>query len=310
MRAKEYLILRRKDLYYYDIVKKAIRELYPLRFDKAATETYFNRYLFADARHRVEESFTSQEGEIDHAIALDVRVEILHVITEDDSFIYAYNIIAEGRNLFCNFGTMQLCAPKEEDIGMLREMEAVYGNHREDWQQAIENIVRCLLEHFNLQLTDEQIEKKDELWDLVKEFYLCYCKPYIIRNETDELKAALARKEQEIAMLKESIARLNRQLSVNTPANGKGGMTLRETSLVFYYLFNELGVNFSNSDKTQWARFIHTLTGKSFQRIRESLSIDFDRKSIQKNLRDVAALFSELFPHIENKILNDMKPVL
>lgn len=82
-------------------------------------------------------------------------------------------------------------------------------------------------------------------------------------------------------------------------------MTMPQQVLAFYYLFNEMGINFNNSDKTQWARFINTFTGKNFQNIRTELNIDFECKKTQKNLRVVADLFAELFPRIQQKVIND-----
>lgn len=117
----------------------------------------------------------------------------------------------------------------------------------------------------------------------------------------------LAREKQERAALAEAKNNLENQLAEAIRMVGKGGMTVAETSLVFYYLFDEMGVDFSNSDKTKWARFIHAITGKSEQRIRNSLYFDFDQKSTRKNLRSIAGIFSELFPAIKQKILNDMQ---
>lgn len=267
-----------------------------MRDDKTRTEIYFNRYLFADARKRVEEDFVPREGEVDPSIALPVRLETLHAIKGDDSFIYAYNIIAEGRNEFCDFGTMKICEPKEEDPYALQEMKEVYENAREEWQEAVEAIIHCLLEHFNIQLTEECLAKKNELWELFKEFYMNYCKPYIIKNQIEELRATLARKEMEIAMWEKTADDLKKQLDRKTREAGKGGMTVMEITLTFYYLFNELGLNFSNSDKTQWARFIHKLTGKSYQHIRGVLSIDFDRKSTLKNLQECGSPLQGIVP--------------
>lgn len=192
----------------------------------------------------------------------------------------------------------------------VEEMKDIYRNAREEWQEAVEAIIHCLFEHLNIELTEECLAKKNELWELFKEFYMSYCKPYIIKNQIEELRATLARKEMEIAMWKTTADDLEIQLDRKTSEAGKGGMTVMEIVLTFYYLFNELGLNFSNSDKTQWARFIHKLTGKSYQHIRGMLSLDFDRKSTLKNLRNVAALFKELFPLIEQKIVNDMAPVI
>ncbi|MEA4904335.1 MAG: hypothetical protein VB079_06230, partial [Petrimonas sp.] len=67
----------------------------------------------------------------------------------------------------------------------------------------------------------------------------------------------------------------------------------------------ELGITFNNSDKTQWARFINTFTGKNYQNIRAELNIDFESKRTRKNLRIVSDLFDELFPKIRQKVIND-----
>ena len=52
MRAKVYVETNKKDIYYYDHVKKAVYDLYPLRVDKIQTLEYFNDNLYADSRYR------------------------------------------------------------------------------------------------------------------------------------------------------------------------------------------------------------------------------------------------------------------
>lgn len=377
MRAKEYLAYRRNDIYYYDSVSNAIQELYPLRFDRSETEEYFNRYLFADARSRAENNFVLREGEVDPSIAVAVRIEMRHVIAEDESFIYAYNIIAEGRNKFSRYETMKLCELKEENINTIHEIKEVYRQYREDypknvlsdflldphnrdfhnsrnkelrrdkewWLEAfnrayalfdeirtqlhrpyearflvmnlalddedlrrnVVDIVCCLLEHYDFRMSDERMKKKEILLDLVRELDMNHNKPLPTPREIEEMKLALAAGDREIAVLRETIANLTARLEGNEEGRG---MSVGETALTFYYLFDQLGVDFSNSDKTQWARFIHTLTGKSYQRVRNALIIDFDRKTTRKYLRNVASLFAELFPSIEEKIKNDMEPIL
>lgn len=101
MRAKEYLEIYKKKIYYFQVVKKAIQGLYPLRCNKRKTEEYFNKYLFADARYRSfiadndendkDDEFTEKEGEVDRTIAYKVRIELFNVISRDDTFIYAHN---------------------------------------------------------------------------------------------------------------------------------------------------------------------------------------------------------------------------
>lgn len=380
MRAKEYLELHKEDIYYYDIVKKSICELSPLRFDRYKTEEYFNRYLFADARNRADEKFSLREDEVDPAIALAVRIEMHNVIGGDETFVFAYNIIAEGRNRYANSDSMRLCDLKEESIHSILKIREHYKNYKEDYpksvlsdylldshnmefyhrkneelhhdkewwlevfnrayeifdemrtqlerpyeaqflisrlhledkdlQQAVVGVVCCLLEHYDFQLSGEQKRKLDMLWELVRDFSHNGNVSADSRNEIEALKLAVAEKDLEIASLQKSLADLQSQLSANQEEADRGGMTVSETSLVFYYLFNELGVDFSNSDKTQWARFIHRMTGKSFQSIRDSLRFDFDAKNTRKNLRNVSALFGELFPGIVEKILRDMAPLL
>lgn len=83
MRAKEYLEIYKKKIYYFQVVKKAIQGLYPLRCNKRKTEEYFNKYLFADARYRSfiadndendkDDEFTEKEGEVDRQ--LHIRLE-------------------------------------------------------------------------------------------------------------------------------------------------------------------------------------------------------------------------------------------
>lgn len=72
-------------------------------------------------------------------------------------------------------------------------------------------------------------------------------------------------------------------------------------------LFNELGVNFNNTTKESWIRFIETLTGRHYQNIKTHLNFSFDDPQTQKNLRKVFNLFLEIFPEIAQKILNDSK---
>ena len=69
------------------------------------------------------------------------------------------------------------------------------------------------------------------------------------------------------------------------------GLTLAQTTLVFYYLFNELGVSFANTSKTQWARFLEKVTGKHIQNIRAELNIDFDSKK-RKRISRLWPIFS------------------
>ena len=120
----------------------------------------------------------------------------------------------------------------------------------------------------------------------------------LLNKEADKIKQLKNKLRSETQALKATIVELTEETNIR-------GMTMPQQVLAFYYLFNELGISFNNSDKTQWARFINTFTGKNFQNIRTELNIDFESRKTQKNLRIVADLFAELFPRIQQKVIND-----
>ncbi len=85
-------------------------------------------------------------------------------------------------------------------------------------------------------------------------------------------------------------------LNDHTENYNRKGLTLAQLILVFYYMLNELGVNFNNSLKVQWARFLVKVTGKHIQNIKTELNIDFESTKTKKNLKIVGDLFRELLP--------------
>lgn len=492
MRAKEYLEINKKKIYHYDLVKKAVYDLYPLRNNKRQTEAYFNRYLFADARYRSHAQyyadnapsaiFNESENEIDKTIAHKVRMEILNVISGDDTFVFAYNIIALGANKYDDNHPIMTVNLKEENLNTVSYIEDVCKKYKEDYPKAsladylldddnraifynkrcdllkdeewwlcafnkayeifdrlrvkisdpfkaqyivkniyfndkvlestIVGIIKSLIDNYTYDLTDAQKKKFAMLSDNINgygndrfkkidETYLANIydinldetnwlkstqmfnydiifmwatheafsleqrlhiielieKRYLIEREkhpdifiydlsqffvslrehvctnrvgesgegrysqtrserVEELKEQILQlnqiineKSEEIEKLKaghtlEMQALKDRITLLTTDAKTKG-MTMPQQVLAFYYLFNEMGINFNNSDKTQWARFINTFTGKNFQNIRTELNIDFECKKTQKNLRVVSDLFAELFPRIQQKVIND-----
>ena len=508
MRAKEYLEINKKKIYHYDLVKKAVYDLYPLRNNKRQTEAYFNRYLFADARYRSHAQyyadkqplaiFNETENEIDKTIAHKVRMEILNVISRDDTFVFAYNIIALGANKYDDNHPIMTVNLKEENFNTVSYIEDVCKEYKEDYPKAsladylldddnraifynkrcdllkdeewwlgafnkayeifdrlrvkisdpfkaqyivkniyfndkvLENtivgIIKSLIDNYTYDLTDAQkkkfamlsdningygndrFKKIDEtylaniydinldetnwlkstqmfnydiisMWatheafnleqrlhiiELIEKRYLierekhpdifiydlsqflvslrehvgmnCLKDPQdqtysdISSNDGCQInpESTIDQKNEEIGKLKNTIEQLNQLLNENadkikqlkikfrsetqtlkktiaklTEETNTRGMTMPQQVLAFYYLFNELGISFNNSDKTQWARFINTFTGKNFQNIRTELNIDFECKKTQKNLRVVADLFAELFPRIQQKVIND-----
>ena len=81
----------------------------------------------------------------------------------------------------------------------------------------------------------------------------------------------------------------------------------RQIGILFYYLFNELGIDFTNSDKSAWAPLLSFITGYSEETLRKKLDFDFENKQVQKDLGTVKAEVQELFPAIARKIDNDKK---
>lgn len=492
MRAKEYLEINKKKIYHYDLVKKAVYDLYSLRNNKRQTEAYFNQYLFADARYRSHAQyyadktpsaiFNESENEIDKTIAHKVRMEILNVISGDDTFVFAYNIIALGANKYDDNHPIMTVNLKEENLNTVSYIEDVCKKYKEDYPKAsladylldddnraifynkrcdllkdeewwlcafnkayeifdrlrvkisdpfkaqyivkniyfndkvlestIVGIIKSLIDNYTYDLTDAQKKKFEMLSDNINgygndrfkkidETYLANIydinldetnwlkstqmfnydiismwatheafnleqrlhiielieKRYLIEREkhpdifiydlsqffvslrehvcsncvaesgegrysqtrlerVEELKEQIQQlnqiineKSEEIEKLKaghtpEMQALKDRITLLTTDAKTRG-MTMPQQVLAFYYLFNELGISFNNSDKTQWARFINTFTGKNFQNIRTELNIDFESRKTQKNLRIVADLFAELFPRIQQKVIND-----
>lgn len=492
MRAKEYLEINKKKIYHYDLVKKAVYDLYSLRNNKRQTEAYFNQYLFADARYRSHAQyyadktpsaiFNESENEIDKTIAHKVRMEILNVISGDDTFIFAYNIIALGANKYDDNHPIMTVNLKEENLNTVSYIEDVCKKYKEDYpktsladylldddnraifynkrcdllkdeewwlcafnkayeifdrlrvkisdpfkaqyivkniyfndkvlESTIVGIIKSLIDNYTYDLTDAQKKKFEMLSDNINgygndrfkkidETYLANIydinldetnwlkstqmfnydiismwatheafnleqrlhiielieKRYLIEREkhpdifiydlsqffvslrehvcsncvaesgegrysqtrlerVEELKEQIQQlnqiineKSEEIEKLKaghtpEMQALKDRITLLTTDAKTRG-MTMPQQVLAFYYLFNELGISFNNSDKTQWARFINTFTGKNFQNIRTELNIDFESRKTQKNLRIVADLFAELFPRIQQKVIND-----
>ena len=505
MRAKEYLEINKKRIYHYDQVKKSVYDLYPLRSSKIQTEVYFNRYLFADTRYRSFEqyyadkppstTFNERENEIDRNIAHKVRQEILNVISGDDTFIFAYNIITIGANKYDDYHRIMAYNLKEENRNTLTYIEEICKNYKEDYpksgladyllddnnrsifnntkcdlrkeedwwicafnkayeifdhvrtivsnpfkaqyiikniyfddkalEKTIVEIIKSLIDNYSYDLTDTQKKKLQMLSDNIdgygKESFLKIDDIYLdnIRNlnldeinwlkathlfnyevismwttheafdlrqrlqiidliekkyriekekhpdifiydlshffaslreqrninhlndpqlrtykylpeRVEELESTIDQKNKEIEKLKNTIDQLNKLLDDEkqkikqlktklrtetralketiaqlTEETNTRGMSMPQQVLAFYYLFNELGISFNNSDKTQWARFINTFTGKNFQNIRTELNIDFESKKTQKNLRVVADLFAELFPRIQQKVIND-----
>ena len=87
----------------------------------------------------------------------------------------------------------------------------------------------------------------------------------------------------------------------------KKPFTTAQQVIFFYYLFNEIGINFGNSNKSEWKRLIHIVVGKNEQDIKEKLRFDYEDRKTKRDLRIVAENITELLPKITLKIENDIK---
>lgn len=478
MRTKVYLDAYRNDIYYYNQVKKAVYDLYPLRLDKIQTLEYFNNYLYSDARYRAlkkntndkfkDSDFKEFPDEVNRNIAYKVRIEILNVIADDDTFIFAHNIIAQGVNKYIKYHKLNICKPKLECLDIISKIDNLicenkedypksklsdflmqkdnwdfYCNHNcelqkdEEWwlhvfnhayalfdkvrvlssdpfkaqyiikniffndkeiESTIVSIIKNLFDNYSCNEYDEKRKRLKILSVMIEEYndenYLQIDKYYqkkilnnkldkinwskatkffnynIIRkwvfNESlnidqklniinliekkyykekenhaeiliydlseyfqslrDEVNTNLIKEYEEVDSYNESLYEnelskevydvealikenneLKKVISELSKDDSGPGMTVGQLAITFYYLFNELGLNFSNSDKTDWAKFINAITGKSYERIRRAFPIDCDTKISKKNLRIVGELYKELFPGIRQKIINDIK---
>lgn len=153
-------------------------------------------------------------------------------------------------------------------------------------------------------------KKLDDLIHMMHAFLTYAEKLSIKMNELEGLKMSMIEGKNRILEMEKLIGQLKTDPSRNGSGNQKRSMTNCEVALTFYYLFNELNLNFSNSDKTEWSRFIQPITGRSFHCIRRELNFDFDRKKTKAYMRNVAAHFEPLFPEIAKTILNDYEPPL
>lgn len=168
--------------------------------------------------------------------------------------------------------------------------------------------INCVSER-NEGYTTEIKLSQQEMEDLKKNIAQKEMEMEKLKTELTEQAQQITEKSNRIELLTKKYRSENQQLKkkisdLEEEISGKG-LTMPQQVLAFYYLFNELGITFNNSDKTQWARFINTFTGKNYQNIRAELNIDFESKRTRKNLRIVSDLFDELFPKIRQKVIND-----
>lgn len=360
--------LRREDLQFYYLVKRTIENLAPLRTDQRKTEEYTNLHLFADAQYIAINKGNKNNVPYSVFASQFIRTEIINILKEDDSFIFAYNILVAYKNGFTTLNTCQTGELKEESSNTIQLVQDLICNYREDYpkvnladylldehneafynnrrldlgkednwwldafnrsyalfdemrteldfpfeakkqvtrlelddevlQHTVVEIVHNMTEHYDFQLSEEQQKKMKLLSSEIKDFLAGIGNGYTRQREFEEMKERLKQLEEEKEMYRNKYEQLEQNMR---------GMTTAEQDLVFYYIFNELQMTFDNSTKVAYIRFIEKVTGKNPQNIKNHLDIDFDNPHTQKYLRNVHLLFMELFPHIAQKVLNDLK---
>ncbi len=159
-------------------------------------------------------------------------------------------------------------------------------------------IVLCMMEHYSYQLDEERLKNMRSLSVEVNDILdVTRNENYLLRSN-EAMEASMKQMKEELEA--ERIKRQQLEMEV-----GMKGMTTAEIDLVFYYLFNELGVEFRQYHEGVLDPFYRDVHGKHPQNIKKHLNIDYESPKTQKNLRKVYNLFQEIFPHIARKILND-----
>lgn len=133
-----------------------------------------------------------------------------------------------------------------------------------------------------------------------------------LKQQVELQKLKNVSQNQLIASQKHQIESQNHQIESQNQKAAKykkeeisKGLTISQQNIFYYYIFNELGVNFTNSKKTDWAKLISTISGKNENNIRKALSIKFDDSATKKDMRIVAKVVNDLIPKISQNILSD-----
>ena len=348
MRSKDCLEIEKPSFYYYDLVKKAINDLYPLRADKRKTFEYFNLYLYSDARFRAsKEKLELREGEVDIYEAYQVRIEILNAIMNDDSFIYAYNTIVLGDNIYSDNLSLKGYEPKTLDKDTFSNINEIISNYKEDYPKSslceyltdkynrdyyekstyyLEKKDSWWLEAFNLayEVFDrlrvnsrtasealeiiEEINTGDELLDTTSIEIICYMSEKYCYDVTDEQHIMLGLLSD---LLKNSYRLPEKEVDVVADAdevNNSKVLTCSQQTKIIVFMLSHMGVNYKNTDKIKIARLIRGLTGRNLQNIRTRMEINYDSDHEIKDLKIIADFLNETLPFLSEKIKKDIKP--
>ncbi len=264
MKAKQHLENEKCELIHIGLVRSIIYALYPLRASRQMTESYLNRYCYADMRTHAGIDAPLRENEVEPDLAPAVRLEVLNVIFDDESFAYAREMIMMNNHMYR--------LPNDDYNLLLDPLEIALTKELDAWQKVVAIICEPIEEgHVRM--------KMKQLLDILIEQH----------ENTEEKQMATDVGDEEDDLPEER------------------GFTVSQVILCFHYICQEQRINFKNSLKTDWARCIARISGKSEKRIRNSLDFDLESRKTQRDLTIIYPVMSKLFPEIGEKILMDMK---
>ena len=162
MRAKEYLAQNADNIGHLAEVSQVVADLTPLRLNKHATDEYFNHRLSADIRRRdyllrmelYEQGNAMQKerpvleeisDELPVEISSEVREQLFHVISGDESFGYLYFLLGTEQNSKRKHNPID-CLPDENKI------RSAIVRYRDDYPKS--NLDDYLNEDLNYQQYD------------------------------------------------------------------------------------------------------------------------------------------------------------
>ena len=283
------------------------------------------------------------EGEIPASIAQEFRNQLFEVIKDDKSFGYMFYQLAvekNQKNAFYKTEPIQ-CIPNEKNIfnaitlyrddypkDSLNDYLDDHFNYDQycilvDNQIITEDSV-ALLNYFDTSyyLYDKirclknkvlQVGEFCRNYDFNDKAIMFWTLSFVIKmiEEFNSKDNQLLRCKNEIhKIIKpfEQTAIAKQTVSQSEEENSKKNtFTTAQQVLYFHYLLDEIGINFGNSDKSQWVRFINSFTGKNAQDIKEKLNFNFEDKRTKRDLRIVADYVQELMPAIAIKIRKDIQ---
>ena len=197
-----------------------------------------------------------------------------------------------------------------------------YKNKDKELENTIIEIVKYLVAQYDYDLSDKQkkeikllsklidahfshikklsyVDKITELENVLKEKEEEYQKNFETNEEIIEAhENTIETQRKELKTKEYEIAQLKKDMHFK-------GFSISQLNIFYYYIFNEIGINFINSKKTDWAKLISTISGKNEVNIRKALSIRFDDSATKKDMRIVAKTVNDLMPNISQSILND-----